>query len=74
MHATANDAPRIHRLGRDDLALMSGLLSMFGAAFDDAATYDARRPGPSYLRSLVEQRAGQRPLGLLAGAAHDRRP
>jgi aminoglycoside 3-N-acetyltransferase I len=53
MHTTTNEAPRIHRLGRDDLALMSGLLSMFGTAFDDAATYDARRPDPTYLRELL---------------------
>jgi aminoglycoside 3-N-acetyltransferase I len=53
MHAAAHELPRIHRLGRDDLALMSGLLSMFGAAFDDTATYDARRPGPGYMRSLL---------------------
>jgi aminoglycoside 3-N-acetyltransferase I len=45
--------PTLQRLRRDDLALMSALLSMFGAAFDDAASYDARRPGPAYLRSLL---------------------
>jgi aminoglycoside 3-N-acetyltransferase I len=43
----------LQRLRRDDLALMSALLSMFGAAFDDPASYDARRPGPAYLRSLL---------------------
>jgi aminoglycoside 3-N-acetyltransferase I len=44
---------RIHRLQRDDLALMSGLLTMFGEAFDDAASYDSRRPSPDYLRTLL---------------------
>jgi aminoglycoside 3-N-acetyltransferase I len=43
----------LQRLRRDDLALMSALLSMFGAAFDDPASYDARRPSPAYLRSLL---------------------
>lgn len=52
-HPQTKQPPRIQRLGRDDLALMNGLLSMFGAAFDDTATYDARRPGPAYLRSLL---------------------
>jgi aminoglycoside 3-N-acetyltransferase I len=44
---------RIVRLRRDDLALMSGLLTMFGQAFDDAASYDAKRPSPGYLRTLL---------------------
>jgi aminoglycoside 3-N-acetyltransferase I len=44
---------RIHRLQRDDLALMSSLLTMFSQAFDDAASYDARRPNPGYLRTLL---------------------
>jgi aminoglycoside 3-N-acetyltransferase I len=26
---------------------------MFGAAFEDAASYDERRPGTAYLRSLL---------------------
>jgi aminoglycoside 3-N-acetyltransferase I len=43
----------LQRLRRDDLALMRALLSMFGVAFDDTASYDARRPGPAYLRSLL---------------------
>jgi aminoglycoside 3-N-acetyltransferase I len=45
--------PTLQRLRRDDLALMRALLSMFGVAFDDTASYDARRPGPAYLRSLL---------------------
>jgi aminoglycoside 3-N-acetyltransferase I len=44
---------RIHRLQRDDLALMSSLLTVFSQAFDDAANYDARRPSPGYLRTLL---------------------
>jgi aminoglycoside 3-N-acetyltransferase I len=44
---------RIQRLQRDDLALMDGLLTMFSQAFDDAASYDAQRPSPGYLRTLL---------------------
>jgi aminoglycoside 3-N-acetyltransferase I len=43
----------ISRLGLDDLALMDGLLTMFGEAFEDSASYGAKRPGPSYLRALL---------------------
>lgn len=43
----------VRRLGPDDLALMDGLLTMFGEAFEDSATYGAQRPSPSYLRSLL---------------------
>lgn len=50
----ASDPPcEIRRLGRDDLALMNALLSMFGEAFGDTATYGARQPRPDYLRSLL---------------------
>lgn len=37
--------------GRQDL--MEGLLAMFGEAFEDVATYTARRPGAAYLRRLL---------------------
>lgn len=43
----------IRRLAPDDLGLMEGLLSVFGEAFEDSATYVARRPSPDYLRSLL---------------------
>jgi aminoglycoside 3-N-acetyltransferase I len=43
----------IRRLGPDDLALMDGLLTMFGEAFEDSASYGAKRPSPAYLRSLL---------------------
>jgi aminoglycoside 3-N-acetyltransferase I len=48
-----NNHMRLHHLQRDDLALMSSLLTMFSHAFDDAASYDARRPSPGYLRTLL---------------------
>jgi len=54
LRCRASEPPcEVRRLGRDDLALLSGLLSMFGEAFDDTTTYGARRPSPDYLRSLL---------------------
>ena len=55
---TAEPAPsraayRIVRLQPGDLALMDGLLEMFGAAFEDPANYDDHRPGPDYQRALL---------------------
>jgi aminoglycoside 3-N-acetyltransferase I len=44
---------RIHRIGPSEVALMEGLLSTFGEAFGDAATYDGNRPSDSYLRGLL---------------------
>ena len=44
----------VHRLLATDLALMDGLLSMFGTAFADAETYGARRPRPAYLQQLLD--------------------
>ena len=43
----------IKELGRDDIALMKGLLSMFGEAFDEAATYTGNPPREGYLRKLL---------------------
>jgi aminoglycoside 3-N-acetyltransferase I len=43
----------IVRLGPDDLVPMNGLLTMFGEAFEDAASYDAHRPSPDYHRALL---------------------
>ena len=43
----------IRQLTPDDLELMDGLLSTFGAAFDDAETYNAKRPGADYMRRLL---------------------
>lgn len=45
--------PRIVRLGPQDLALMDGLLDVFGEAFDDHRAYGANRPGADYTRSLL---------------------
>ncbi len=43
----------IRQLGPDDLALMDGLVAMFGEAFDDPATYTGNRPDADYLRRLL---------------------
>lgn len=43
----------IHRLMQDDLDLMDGLLSTFGAAFNDVETYSEQRPGTDYMRRLL---------------------
>ena len=47
---------RIQRLGPEDAALMDRMLTMFGKAFDDPATYGDARPGAAYLRDLLGSR------------------
>lgn len=44
---------KIQQLKQDDLKLMNDLLSVFGAAFGDAETYNEKRPGAEYLRRLL---------------------
>lgn len=43
----------ITTLGPDDVALMKALLTLFGEAFDERATYDQAQPSPDYLRRLL---------------------
>jgi aminoglycoside 3-N-acetyltransferase I len=43
----------IVRIGPGDLALMDGLLDVFGEAFEEPDTYGARRPDAAYLRRLL---------------------
>ena len=43
----------IHHLTPDDVSLMQGLLTTFGEAFDDVATYGGNRPGAAYLERLL---------------------
>jgi aminoglycoside 3-N-acetyltransferase I len=43
----------ILELTANDLPLMNGLLKLFGAAFNDADTYDAHRPSEAYLEGLL---------------------
>lgn len=44
---------KIHQLSPNDSDLMNAVLATFGAAFDDAETYNARRPSDEYLRRLL---------------------
>ena len=44
---------QIHHLTPDDDALFDSLLTMFGEAFEDAATYGDARPGGAYRRDLL---------------------
>ena len=43
----------IRQLGSRDAALMDAVLSFFGEAFNDPASYTARRPSARYLRKLL---------------------
>ena len=42
-------------LNAGDIALMRGMLDMFGAAFEDVATYTERQPDDSYLAALLSR-------------------
>ncbi len=44
---------RIQRVVAGETALMHGLLTMFGEAFEDVATYGDKRPSPEYLDELL---------------------
>jgi aminoglycoside 3-N-acetyltransferase I len=43
----------IRALAADDIALMDGMLTMFGEAFGEPDTYGRARPSPAYLRRLL---------------------
>ena len=43
----------VRRLAPSDLDLMHALLTVFGAAFHDAATYGAARPDAGYLERML---------------------
>ena len=43
----------VHALDAGDLASMRAMLSMFGRAFDEVATYTARQPDDAYLERLL---------------------
>lgn len=52
--AERNTGPfTIRLLAPDDIALMEGMLTTFGEAFNDVATYSGARPGAAYLRRLL---------------------
>jgi aminoglycoside 3-N-acetyltransferase I len=44
----------IHQLTSSDLALMDGMLTLFGEAFHEVSTYGDRRPSPGYLKRLLQ--------------------
>jgi aminoglycoside 3-N-acetyltransferase I len=43
----------LHQLTPDDVTLLQDLLTTFGEAFDEAATYGGNRPGAAYLQRLL---------------------
>lgn len=48
-----SDTIVIRPLGPRDTALLGSMLTMFGAAFDEVATYGSARPGREYLERLL---------------------
>ena len=44
----------IRLLSSDDIAHLRSMLSVFGRAFGDSATYDADQPDDAYLRRLLD--------------------
>jgi aminoglycoside 3-N-acetyltransferase I len=44
----------IKQIGSNDLALMDGMLAVFGEAFEEVDTYGKSRPSPDYLHSLLD--------------------
>ena len=43
----------IHQLSANDLALMEGLVTTFGEAFEEVDTYSSSRPSNAYLKRLL---------------------
>ena len=58
MKKTAADTMRfvVHHLDPHNAVLFDGLLTLFGAAFDDVSTYSDARPGDDYRRDLLGDR------------------
>ncbi len=48
-----SDSIDIRNPGPQDVALLEGMLTMFGRAFDDVPTYNDARPGKDYLERLL---------------------
>lgn len=46
-------AVTIHTLAATDVAMMRGMLRMFGTAFEDVPTYTDRQPDDAYLSGLL---------------------
>lgn len=51
-----NNEVEIRVLTKGDIALMRGMLNMFGAAFEDVPTYTRHQPEDSYLAQLLAGR------------------
>jgi len=51
---TRTDRFPIRRIRSGDLALMDGLLTMFGEAFEDRDTYNSKRPGKDYMVRMLD--------------------
>jgi aminoglycoside 3-N-acetyltransferase I len=70
----APNAYLIRTLGGEDVASLRSMLTMFGSAFGEDATYTARQPDDAYLASLLRSEtfivvaalAGSRVIGGLA--------
>jgi aminoglycoside 3-N-acetyltransferase I len=70
-----NIPPDVQVLAANNIAELRAMLSMFGQAFDDSATYELRQPGDVYLRRLLNSEtfvaiaafAGGQLVGGLAG-------
>ena len=52
-HEAADMDVVVHRLAAADVAQLEALSTLFGEAFDDAATYTGRRPRAAYLGTLL---------------------
>jgi ribosomal protein S18 acetylase RimI-like enzyme len=48
-------AAEVRVLNAEDVALMRGMLGMFGTAFGDVATYTERQPDDPYLAALLSR-------------------
>src|SRR5262245_36917804 len=57
----------IQRLAPGDLALMHGLLTAFGEAFDDVHTYGHARPSAAYFERLLGRDSFIALVALLGG-------
>ena len=58
----------IRRLGPDDLDLHARLMTLFGEAFEDPATYTGARPGPDHVRKLLNDQGFLALIALSDGA------
>jgi aminoglycoside 3-N-acetyltransferase I len=48
-----NEPVRVRALDADDVVAFRAMLTLFGDAFEDRATYTARQPDDAYIRALL---------------------